>query len=96
MKKTKRSEQEVDILPLIHRLEVRGDAIYMFVCAGSAKNLKPELVMEAFFAYAFAEGKSIRYACQRLDNYAEVSEGGKVQYVPLLALGREIEACGGE
>lgn len=96
MKKTKRSEQEVDILPLIHKLEVRGDAMYMFVCAGSAKNLKPELVMEAFFAYALADGKSIRYACQRLDNYAEISEGSEVRYVPLLLLGREIEARGGE
>ena len=68
-----------------------------FICSYVPEARKPEAGTGdgTFFAYAFAEGKSIRYACQRLDNYAEVSEGGKVQYVPLLALGREIEACGG-
>lgn len=96
LKKTKRSEQEVDILPLIHKLEVREETLYMFVCAGSAKNLKPELVMEAFFAYAFPDGGHIRYACQRLDNYAEIFEEGKEQYVPLLSLGCEIIDDSGE
>lgn len=96
MKKTKRSEQEVDILPLIHSLEVQGDTIYMFVCAGSAKNLKPELVMEAFFAYALPDGSRIRYACQRIDNYAEIQKDGQTEYVPLLDLGREILPGNGE
>lgn len=96
VKKTKRREQEVDILPLIHKLEVRGNALYMFVCAGSVRNLKPELVMEAFFSYALPEGESMKYSCQRLDNYAEISLDGKIEYVPLLSLGREIIAGGGE
>lgn len=48
MRKTKRSEKETDIRPWIYRLEARGEDLWMQVSAGSAANLKPELVLEAF------------------------------------------------
>ncbi len=50
-KKTKTSEKEEDIRPMIGRLEPREDGIFMTLSAGSAANLKPELVMEAFAAH---------------------------------------------
>ena len=46
VKKTKKSEKEVDIRPMIYKLECRDGKIYMRVAAGSVQNLKPELVTE--------------------------------------------------
>ena len=51
MKKTKRSEQETDIRPLIYRFEPIDGRIFMQLAAGSVHNLKPELVMETFYRY---------------------------------------------
>ena len=51
VKKTKKSEKEVDIRPMIYKLECRNGGIYMRVAAGSVQNLKPELVTEAFVRY---------------------------------------------
>ena len=47
VKKTKKSEKEVDIKPMIYKFEVRDDSVYMLVATGSVENLKPELVMQA-------------------------------------------------
>ena len=46
-KQTKRSEQEADIRPLIYQMELTKEGIYLQLAAGSAQNLKPELVMSA-------------------------------------------------
>ncbi len=52
IKKTKKSEKEVDIKPMIRELCLTEDGrIFMRLSSGSASNLKPELVMEAFAAY---------------------------------------------
>ena len=63
IKKTKRSEKEVDIAPLIldireyesepliPGLPLKQEGIFMKLVTGSAENLKPQLVMEAFCKY---------------------------------------------
>ena len=51
VKKTKKSEKEVDIKPMIYVLEQRDDGIFMQLATGSVNNLKPELVMDAFAQY---------------------------------------------
>lgn len=48
VKKTKRSEKEVDIKPMIHEMHIEEDGLFLKLAAGSEENLKPELVMEAF------------------------------------------------
>lgn len=87
-KKTKRSEQTVDIRPLIYELEMQGDAIYMKVSAGSVQNLKPELVMEAFNTFLGIDVDTSFLAYHRLDNFAKDADGN---LVPLDALGWEIK-----
>ena len=47
MKKTKRSEKETDIRPLIYQMELREQGMYLKLAAGSEANLKPDLVMDA-------------------------------------------------
>lgn len=89
MKATKKSEKEVDIRPMIYELEARGSAIYMKVAAGSAQNLKPELVTDAFLKYIGC-AEDISFAQHRLENYADTGTEGSPSFVPLDALGWEI------
>lgn len=91
VKKTKKSEKEVDIRPMIYKLECRDGKIYMRVVAGSVQNLKPELVTEAFVRYLGMDAEEVTFTHHRLETFAE-SEGteGKMILVPLDALGTEI------
>ena len=54
MKQTKRSEREVDLRPLIYDWEFRGDSIFIRTAAGSAENLKPDLIMDTFLKFTGA------------------------------------------
>lgn len=88
VKKTKKSEQEIDIRPLVYAHEVKeDDSIFLKVATGSAMNLKPELVIEAFFRHLGLEWNSLAVCITRLEVYAETEEG----LMSLDALGEIIE-----
>ena len=91
VKKTKKSEKEVDIRPMIYKLECRDGKIYMRVAAGSVQNLKPELVTEAFDRELGMNAEDVTFNHHRLETFAvsEITEG-KMTLVPLDALGTEI------
>lgn len=89
VKATKKSEKEVDIRPMIYKLQEKNGSIYMRVAAGSVQNLKPELVTEAFLAYL--DLKDVTFTHHRLDTFANISENLEPTFVPLDALGTEIE-----
>ena len=87
LKKTKKSETIVDIKPMIHSLALcEGDIISMRLSAGSADNLKPELVMQAFAAFIGFELPPFGLRVHRKDLYARM-EGN---LLPLEALGDDI------
>lgn len=91
VKKTKKSEKEVDIRPMIYKLECRNGGIYMRVAAGSVQNLKPELVTEAFVRYLGMDDEEVAFTHHRLETFAESEDAdGKMILVPLDALGTEI------
>lgn len=91
VKKTKKSEKEVDIRPMIYKLECRNGKIYMRVAAGSVQNLKPELVTEAFVRYLGMDAEEVTFTHHRLETFAESEDAdGKTVLVPLDALGTEI------
>ena len=91
VKKTKKSEKEVDIRPMIYKLECRNGGIYMRVAAGSVQNLKPELVTEAFVRYLGMEADAVTFTHHRLETFAKSEDAdGKTVLVPLDALGTEI------
>lgn len=91
VKKTKKSEKEVDIRPMIYKLECRDGKIYMRVAAGSVQNLKPELVTEAFVRYLGMDAEEVTFTHHRLETFAESENTeGKMILVPLDALGTEI------
>ncbi len=74
VKKTKKSEKEVDIKPMIYRFEVRGNDVYMQVATGSVENLKPEVVMQALCQYLDVDTESVAFWHHRLDVYAETGD----------------------
>lgn len=96
LKQTKRSEKEVDIRPLIYRMESRKDGIFMRLAAGSVQNLKPELVMAALCRFADIPEMPDCFWWHRLELYAAadneaagLADAGH-KFVTLEDLGREI------
>lgn len=99
MKKTKRSEKEVDIKPMIYGMEVSESDVYLLLATGSEQNLKPDLVMSAFLHYIGENVEEMPMHYHRIDVYARnenVSDDSKEVHVkgagllPLSALGREV------
>lgn len=75
LKKTKKSERTENIKPGIMTCELRDEAIYMLLSTGSEYNLKPELVMQALYAYADIEHDQFHYHIHRLETYMDDPEG---------------------
>ena len=95
-KQTKRSEQEADIRPLIYQMELTKEVIYIQLAAGSAQNLKPELVMSALCRFAGIDEASMTWTRRRLEMYADLTSEeeraeGIRKLVTLEALGKDIE-----
>lgn len=71
VKKTKKSEKEVDIKPMIYQFEIRDDGVFMQVATGSVENLKPEVVMQAFAEYLGVDLDNVSFSHHRLEVYAD-------------------------
>ena len=71
LKKTKKSEKEIDIRPYIYDCRIEENSVYMLLSAGSAVNIKPELVMEAFASYIGFEMSPFALLIHRMDLYAQ-------------------------
>ena len=74
IKKTKKSEKEVDIKPLIYSIKKEDNGIFIKFAQGSAQNLKPELVVTAL--ENFTQKSDTSYIYERLDMYC--TEDGKL------------------
>ena len=92
VKKTKRSEAEVDLKPMLYKTELRDGGIFMQVACGSVNNLKPELVMEAFAKDAGMELAPFALEVCRLEVYADLGDETTKKLVPLEELGEDIES----
>ena len=91
LKKTKRSEAEVDLKPMLYKAEIRDGGIFMQVACGSVNNLKPELVMEAFAKDAGIELAPFALEVCRVEVYADLGDETTKKLVPLEELGEDIE-----
>ena len=91
VKQTKRSEKEVDIRPMIYQWEIRGDDLFLQLAAGSAQNLKPDLVMETFCQYLDLPCGDVTFGYHRLEMYADIGKDGRRELVTLESLGWEME-----
>ncbi|MCI6676982.1 MAG: TIGR03936 family radical SAM-associated protein [Clostridiales bacterium] len=87
-KKTKKNKKEVDIRPLIYDYKIEGSEIFLKTATGSVQNLKPELVIEAFYEYSQIEWNPFAIQVHRLETYSEKEDGSLIS---LEDLGEEIE-----
>ena len=92
LKKTKRSEKEVDIKPMIYKMAALDDGIYLYLATGSEQNLKPDLVAEAFLKFAGEDPEETPVHIHRIDVYAKNpdAEEGKTEFISLDGLGKDI------
>ena len=95
-KKTKRGQKEMDLKPLIYELRMesgeQGPALFMKISNGSAANVKPEMVLDAYYAFLGEERPQFAWMFQREEVYAdqaaeEEREAGKHCFVSLADLG---------
>ena len=86
VKKTKKSEREIDLKPLVYDFKVVEQegkpAFYIYVSTGSVDNIKPELLLASMYDKLGLEYKEEAIAIHRLDVYAKDEK--KNQFVSLL------------
>ncbi len=87
IKKTKKGEREVDLKASIHELSVKDGIIFMKVSAGSADNLKPELVMETYYQWRGQECPEFAFHIQREEVYGNTGDEENPVLVPLGLIG---------
>lgn len=81
IKKTKKSEKEIDLKKLIYDFSVSentdGKIMFsMLICTGSTDNIKPELVMEHFYSFLGLELQQFTFQVTRHEVYTGSVETG--------------------
>lgn len=98
-KKTKRGEAQLDLKPLIYDLglikEDKETALFMKISTGSLTNIKPELVLDAYYSYLESERPPFAFMVQREEVYTDQAppaqkEKGQHEFVSLEELGQEL------
>ena len=69
IKKTKKSEKETDIKPLVYSFEALEDRLLLRLSCGSVDNIKPELVLKALYGLYDTELSEYALRIKRLDMY---------------------------
>lgn len=91
MKKTKKSEREVDIKPLVYKLTVMENnekpEFFMQVSTGSIDNIKPEFVLQAIYEKCDLDYNPLAIQIHRQEVYARKDDG---TLICLLDMGEEI------
>jgi len=74
IKTTKTGEHEIDCKPLIFDYLVDESGIFLKLSAGSTDNIKPELIIEAFYDVNDFKYNKFAYQVHRLELYAKKGE----------------------
>ena len=91
MKKTKKGEKEVDIRPMIYEMEADEDQIFLKIAAGSAANLKPDVLIRAYMESMGETMADFALMITRNELYADNGSENSHQFLPLEAFGEKIE-----
>ncbi|MDY3795953.1 MAG: TIGR03936 family radical SAM-associated protein [Agathobacter sp.] len=90
IKKTKKSEREIDLKPLVYKLEVKEENgkpyFYIMLSTGSTNNIKPELVLESLYNKCGFEYKPEAIQIHRVDVYTTSDN----KFIPLSEMGEQI------
>lgn len=101
-KKTKRGEKEMDLRPLIYELalcpdqEDQSPSLFMRISAGSAANVKPEQLLDAYYDSLGKERPPYAFMIQREEVYGDKAsdaekEAGRHTFISLEQLGEDIK-----
>lgn len=82
-KKTKKGTRELDVKSLIFDMKVTSESIYLLVNASSSGNLKPDLVMEAFFESIHVPLPEFALCISREEIYGNQGTEENPVFVPL-------------
>ena len=88
-KQTKKSTMELDLKPGIYEMKATSDTIYTLVDASSSGNIKPALLLEAFYHYLGKKYNPLAIQITREETYTETEVDGKMKLVPLDAVGED-------
>ena len=88
-KQTKKSTLELDLKPGIYEIKASENSIYMLVDASSSGNIKPTLLLEAFYDFAGMEFDPLAIQITREETYTDIGKNGKRNLVPLDAVGED-------
>ena len=93
LKKTKKGEKLMDLKPLIYEYAVTSDSegIFLKLSSGSAANIKPELVLEAYCNSLQKEYPQFGFAINREEVYADKGNEKAHRFVTLESFGEDIE-----
>ena len=88
-KQTKKSVLELDLKPGIYEIKANENSIYMLVDASSSGNIKPALLLEAFYHFLGKEFDPMAIQIIREETYTNIGKDGKMELVPLDAVGED-------
>lgn len=92
LKETKNGGKEVNIRPFIYQWEVREEGtVFMQLASASSNYTRPDTVMDAFLNSLDNQIQPWSYQTKRLETYADKGTEEHHKFVPLEALGEEIE-----
>lgn len=85
IKKTKKSEIEMDLKPLIYKVKFSDNEpkLYIRLATGSVNNVKTELVLETFCEFIARHYNKFAFQTHRLEVYANINQGDKNQNTTL-------------
>lgn len=87
IKKTKKSELEMDLKPAIFEMEITDAGLVMLVDSSSAGNMKPNLFLEEVCRVNGLEYNPLAFAVRRLEMYTKVANEGRL--VPMDEVGED-------
>lgn len=88
-KQTKKSTLELDLKPGIYEMKATPHSIYILVDASSSGNIKPALLLEAFYHFLGKEYPPLAVQITREETYTDIGEDGIRKLVPLDAVGED-------
>ena len=90
MKKGKKTEKEINIRPLIYEARFDKENLILGLSAGLDRNIRPELVMQAFAQQTGREYRPFLFRINRDEVYADQGKDGNHAFVSLIDLGEKM------
>lgn len=90
-KKTKKGERDIDLKPFIHEYSIEGSRLFMKLSSGSQTNIKPELVLEAFYHSGGEEYPVFAFQVEREEVYGDEGDETSHKFISLEEYGADIE-----